>query len=95
MDRSDALTVSANIGGTGDLVKQAAGTTSLTGTNAYTGTTTISNGTLSVGNWRHHRLAGFGRPQRTGTLAFNRSDDITVSTAIGSSLNLAQLGTNT
>ena len=31
----------------------------------------------------------------TGTLAFNRSDDITVSTAIGSSLNLAQLGTNT
>jgi len=44
------LTLSGVIGGTGALSKTGAGTLTLSGTNAYTGATTISSGTLSLGN---------------------------------------------
>jgi autotransporter-associated beta strand protein len=43
-----ALTVSANLGGTGGLTKQGTGTLVLSGTNSYSGPTTVSAGTLSL-----------------------------------------------
>ena len=43
-------TVSANIAGTSGLVKSGAGFLSLSGTNTYTGTNTISGGTLRIGS---------------------------------------------
>jgi autotransporter-associated beta strand protein len=45
-NRSDAVTVSSVISGTGSLVKAGAGTLLLNGVNTYTGTTTVSNGTF-------------------------------------------------
>ncbi|MFK0378096.1 autotransporter-associated beta strand repeat-containing protein [Pandoraea sp. NPDC090278] len=42
-------TVAAVISGSGNLVKQGNGTTTLLGTQQYTGTTTISDGTLALG----------------------------------------------
>ncbi len=48
-NRSDALTVPGVIGGAGTLTQNGAGTLTLTNTNTYTGATTISAGTLSVG----------------------------------------------
>lgn len=42
-------TVAAIVSGAGGLVKQGSGTTTLLGTQQYTGTTTISNGTLVLG----------------------------------------------
>ena len=49
-DRSDALTVANKISGTGTLTKTGAGTLVLSAANSYTGVTTISSGTLQVGN---------------------------------------------
>ena len=48
-DFSDSMTLGANISGLGSLVKNGAGTMSLTGTNSYTGGTTIIGGTLKLG----------------------------------------------
>ncbi len=48
-NRSDALTVSNTISGSGALTQSGAGTLTLAGTNSYTGATTLSAGTLSVG----------------------------------------------
>ncbi len=45
-----AGTVSANLGGTAGANKTGVGTVTLSGANSYTGTTTVSNGTLSVAN---------------------------------------------
>jgi len=47
LDRSDASTLAAPISGTGALVQQGSGVTTLTGTNSYSGGTTIANGTLA------------------------------------------------
>ena len=50
VNRSDAITVDNAISGTGTLTQAGAGTTTLTGANTYAGITTISAGTLQVGN---------------------------------------------
>lgn len=47
-NRSDSITVSNVISGSGKLTKQGAGTLTLSGANGYTGVTTISAGTISV-----------------------------------------------
>lgn len=60
----DNLTLGGAISGTGTLVKQGAGTLTLSGTNSYSGTTTLSAGTLRIDN-----NANLG----TGTLAINNS----------------------
>jgi len=58
-NRNDALSVSQGISGTGSVVKAGAGTTTLTGTNSYSGATEVDTGTLLI-NGSH-----------TGTGAFN------------------------
>ncbi len=47
--RSDSVTFSGSVSGTGTLSQNGSGTLILTGTNAYTGGTTVSDGVLSVG----------------------------------------------
>ncbi|MBS7811018.1 autotransporter-associated beta strand repeat-containing protein [Roseococcus pinisoli] len=82
-DRSGALVVSGGISGTGTLGQTGAGTTILTGANTYSGTTTIdANGTLQIGSGSTAGSLGTGGVTNNGTLAFNRSDDITVGNAI-------------
>ncbi|MFM8014916.1 MAG: autotransporter-associated beta strand repeat-containing protein, partial [Actinomycetota bacterium] len=49
-DRSDALTYSGAISGTGALQKQGAGTLTLSGASSYTGNTTISVGVVAISN---------------------------------------------
>jgi len=49
-DRSNAATIANVISGTGTLTKLQASTVTLTGNNTYSGTTTISAGTLQIGN---------------------------------------------
>ncbi|WP_236849212.1 autotransporter-associated beta strand repeat-containing protein [Chania multitudinisentens] len=46
---SGSSTFSGGISGSGDLVKIGSGTLTLSGNNSYTGTTTVSEGTLSLG----------------------------------------------
>ncbi|QNK67228.1 autotransporter outer membrane beta-barrel domain-containing protein [Variovorax sp. PAMC26660] len=77
INRSNALTLSGTISGTGSLVKQGAGTTTLTAANSYAGGTALKQGRLNVGN----NLA-----LGTGALAM---DDGTALGFVADGLNLA------
>ncbi|MCV3243286.1 autotransporter domain-containing protein [Mesorhizobium sp. ZC-5] len=72
-------------GGTsGSLVKVGTGTLTLTGANAYTGGTTVNAGRLDIGGGSATGLiAGDVEIMAGGTLAFNRSDDLTFDGLIG------------
>ena len=48
--RADNVSVANVISGGGTLTKAGPGALTLTGTNSYTGTTTVSSGTLAIGN---------------------------------------------
>jgi outer membrane autotransporter protein len=77
VNRSNALTLSGTISGTGSLVKEGAGTTTLTAANSYSGGTALKQGRLNVGN-----SLALG----TGALAM---DDGTTLGFVADGLNLA------
>ncbi|MDP9990365.1 outer membrane autotransporter protein [Variovorax boronicumulans] len=77
IDRSDAHTLSNTISGTGSLVKQGTGTTTLTAANSYAGGTALKQGRLNVG----HNLS-------LGTGALSMDDGTTLGFA-ANGLNLA------
>ncbi len=80
--RTNSYTVSNDISGTGSLVQDGVGgTTILTGTNSYD-TTTITNGTLQVGNGGTTGSLGSGAVTNNATLTINRSNSYTVANAI-------------
>ena len=84
-------TIGIGITGTGGLVKQGAGLLSLTGVNTFSGPTTISGGTLSVGNGgTSGSLAG--NVVNNAALVFNRSDALTYAASISGSGSLTKLG---
>ena len=78
-NHDDVLSVSNNITGPGVVNQIGTGTAALTGTNAYTGVTTISAGTLQLGNGGTSGSidSTIGVPDNA-TLAFDRSDTITL-----------------
>ena len=89
------VTVNSQIVGTNGLNKGGLGTLVLTGNNSYSGGTTISIGTLQVGNGGNSGNLGDGDVANNGTLAFNRADTITVSNSISGTGNLIQEGNGT
>ncbi|WP_374407787.1 autotransporter-associated beta strand repeat-containing protein [Hydrogenophaga sp.] len=93
--RSDALTVTNDIGGSGSLTKAGGGTLTLTGANTYAGTTTVSAGALQVGNGGTAGTLGSGSISNSGSLVFNRSDDLTVANGISGTGTLTQVGGGT
>lgn len=50
LNRPDAYTVGAAIGGSGTIVKQGSGTATLNGNNSFAGAVTVATGTLKLGN---------------------------------------------
>lgn len=74
-DRSDNITYADDISGTGGVTQQGTGALTLTGTNTYLGGTTISKGTLEIGNGGTTGSI-VGNVVNSGTLAFNRSNDL-------------------
>lgn len=74
-NQSDATVFSANISGLGSVVQRGSGTTSLTGAATHTGGTTVSAGTLSIGNGgTAGSIAGNVSLSNVANLAFNRAD---------------------
>jgi autotransporter-associated beta strand protein len=92
-NRTDAVTFAGVVSGTGGLSKLATNTLILTGANTYTGTTTISAGTLQIGAGG---TAGSiaGNVANSGTLAFNRSDAVTYAGVISGTGSLSKLAAN-
>ena len=95
-----SLTLSGVISGNNALVKSNSGTLILTGNNTYTGTTTITYGTLQVGNGGTSGTLGTGAvtggdDEDSVTLAFNRSDTATIGNSISGYVNMVQRGTGT
>lgn len=60
--------VSAILGGPVDLNKTTGGTVTLSGANTYTGTTTVSGGTLNLGGGQTLNVGGAGFDWQGGTL---------------------------
>ncbi|WP_247554278.1 autotransporter-associated beta strand repeat-containing protein [Bradyrhizobium sp. 138] len=87
--------VSGVIAGTGgSLVKIGTGTLTLSGTNTFTGGTTIAAGTLQIGNGGATGSI-VGNVVNDGVLAFNRSDTITLAGDISGSGAVQQIGSGT
>src|SRR5690606_22562539 len=87
-------TIDSLLSGSGGLSKTDLGTLVLTGNNAYSGGTTISSGTLQLGNGGATGIIA-GDVVNNGVLAFNRSDNVTFDGAISGSGSVVQLGSGT
>jgi len=95
--RTGTWTFANAISGSGT-VDQTAGTVILTGSNTYTGTTTISDGTLQVGSGGTSGTLGSGDVDSGsgyGQLVFNRSNSVTLDNDISGYLSLVQQGSGT
>ncbi len=91
---ANVFTVSNPISGTGSLWKLGVGTLLLTGSNSYSGGTTISAGTLQVGNGDSGAsIASSGGVLDNGSLVFNHGDSLTMLDIVSGNGNLAQTGT--
>lgn len=95
-NRSDALTVANAISGSGSLEQAGTGTSLLTADNSYSGSTTISAGTLQVGSGgATGTLGNTSSITNNGALAFNRSGSLTINSAITGTGSLIQNGPGT
>ncbi|WP_161599711.1 autotransporter-associated beta strand repeat-containing protein [Pseudomonas arsenicoxydans] len=88
------LTQNSSIAGVGALTKAGSGTLTLTSANTYTGGTTISAGTLQLGNGGTSGSI-VGNVTDNAALVFNRSDSVTVASNISGSGTVSQIGTGT
>jgi len=91
---TDTATLAADISGSGALSKAGPGTLILTGTNTYTGGTTIDGGILQLGNGGASGSIA-GNVTDNGTFAVNRSDTLTFSGVISGTGGFQQNGTGT
>ena len=88
------LTMTGAIGGAGALTKADIGTLVLTGTNTYSGGTTIASGILQLGDGGTSGSI-VGNVADSGALAFDRSDIVTFGGAISGGGTVAQIGSGT
>ncbi|MBY0322349.1 MAG: autotransporter-associated beta strand repeat-containing protein [Reyranella sp.] len=89
-NRSNSLAISGNISGSGGVQQIGTGTTVLTGTNTYSGATTIESGTLQIGNGAGTGTLGTGAIVNNGTLAFRRLGTLSVATDISGTGSVRQ-----
>ena len=93
---SAANSFSASITGALSLSKTGAGTLILSGTNTWSGTTSIGAGTLQIGNAGTTGTLGAGAITDNANLTFDRTDNgLTISNAIGGTGAVNQIGSGT
>jgi autotransporter-associated beta strand protein len=97
VDMNDRLRakLTGNVVGTGNLIYDGPGVLSLTGSNTYSGTTTISNGTLQVGDGGTTGSLGGGNITNNATLSFNRSDVVSFAKIISGTGAVTHAGSGT
>jgi autotransporter-associated beta strand protein len=83
---------SGAISGTGALTYNSAGKLILSANNTHSGGTTISAGTLQMGNGGTTGTLGSGNVTNNSALVFNRSDAVTVANRISGSGSVTKLG---
>jgi autotransporter-associated beta strand protein len=88
-------TISGSIAGAFGLTKVSANTVLLTGATNATTTTTISSGVLNVGNGGTTGALGSSSITNNGTLRINRSNDLTISSAISGTGAFVKAGAGT
>ncbi|MCX7514740.1 autotransporter outer membrane beta-barrel domain-containing protein [Frateuria hangzhouensis] len=93
-NRSDDLTFNGIVSGSGSLEQAGKGRLILTGTNTYTGGTTISHGTLQLGDGGKTGSI-VGDVTDNGALVFKRSDDVTFGGVVSGTGALVQAGMGT
>lgn len=79
----------------GALQQDGTGMVTLTGNNSYPGSTIINAGILQVGNGGTKGSIGTGSITDNGTLVFNRSDNVTISSVISGTGSLVKAGAGT
>jgi len=94
INRSDNVTFANVISGTGAFQQLGTGITTLTNANTYTGATTISAGTLQLGNGGTSGSITSDVVDN-GTFAINRSDNVTFANVISGTGAFQQLGAGT
>ncbi len=91
LNRSDVWTLVSAISGSGSVTQAGSGTVVLTGDSSYQGGTTISAGTLQLGDGGTSGSIA-GDVIDNGTLAFNRSDAIVFDGKISGNGSVKQIG---
>jgi len=88
-------TIISGVIGVASLTKQGSGTSILTASNTYSGTTTIAGGVLQVGNGTSGESLGSGGVvlSNNATLGFYESDTLTIGNTISGNGNLTVTGT--
>ena len=94
IDHSNTVTLPGTISGVGSLSQIGAGTTVLTADNTYTGGTTISAGTLQLGNGGTSGSV-VGDIVNNAALVIDHSNTVTLPGTISGAGSLSQIGTGT
>ncbi|HLB41117.1 MAG TPA: autotransporter-associated beta strand repeat-containing protein, partial [Candidatus Babeliales bacterium] len=85
----------AGISGAGNIIKSGSGALTFAADNTYSGTTTISAGTLNIGNGGTAGTLGSGDLTNNSALVFNRSDAVSYSGVISGTGTLTKSGAGT
>jgi autotransporter-associated beta strand protein len=91
IDTTETVTLTTDLSGARGLALSGSGTLVLTGDNTYTGGTTVAGGTLQLGTGDTTGTIT-GNIANSGTVAFNRSDDIIYANVISGSGGLIKDG---